>query len=70
MYDVCMVIIYSKGKDQPGKAANPRRGQLNRENDFSLSPSALDWSRETSSAATSIYYLFKPPYAIGSVPSF
>ena len=25
---------HSKGKDQPGKAANPARGQLNRENDF------------------------------------
>ena len=29
---VCMVIIYSKGKDHPGKVANPARGQLNREN--------------------------------------
>ena len=29
---VCMVIIYSKGKDQPSKIANPVRGQLNREN--------------------------------------
>ena len=28
---VCMVITYSKGKDQPGKVANPARGQLNRE---------------------------------------
>ena len=24
--------IYGKGKDQPGKVANPARGQLNREN--------------------------------------
>ena len=32
---VCIVITYySKIKDQPGKAANPARGQLNRENDF------------------------------------
>ena len=31
---VCMVITYSKGKDQPGKVANPASGQLNRENDF------------------------------------
>ena len=31
---VCMVITYSKGKDQPGKVANPARGQLNRENIF------------------------------------
>ena len=36
--DVCIVITYSKIKDQPGKVANPARGQLNRENDISLSP--------------------------------
>ena len=30
---VCMVITYSKGKDQPGKVANLTRGQLNRENE-------------------------------------
>ena len=35
-----MVITYSKGKDQPGKVANPARGQLNREMDISLSPFA------------------------------
>ena len=35
-----MVITYSKGKDQPGKVTNPARGQLNRENNFSLSPFA------------------------------
>ena len=29
---VRMVITYRKGKDQPGKVANPARGQLNREN--------------------------------------
>ena len=27
---ICMVIPYIKGKDQPGKVANPARGQLNR----------------------------------------
>ena len=32
----CMIITYSKGKDQPGKVANPARGQLNRENAFFL----------------------------------
>ena len=26
--------IYSKSMDQPGKVANPARGQLNRENGF------------------------------------
>ena len=31
---VCMVITYSKrSMDQPGKVANPARGQLNRENE-------------------------------------
>ena len=36
-----MVITYSESKDQPGKkVANPARGQLNRQNDFSLSPFA------------------------------
>ena len=29
---VFMALTYSKGKDQPGKVANPARGQLNREN--------------------------------------
>ena len=28
---LCMVITYSKRMNQPGKAANPARGQLNRE---------------------------------------
>ena len=35
---VCMVIIYSKSKDQPGKVANPARGQLNRENEYFPTP--------------------------------
>ena len=36
---VCMVITYSKGKDQPGEVANPAaRDQLNRENDISPVP--------------------------------
>ena len=26
--------IYSKSMDQPGKVANPARGQLNKENDY------------------------------------
>ena len=96
-----MIITYSKGKDQPGKVANPARGQLNMDKYiFSCTRSRLEiWSRETSSAvlsrvsllifilvrlnlvliltgflpssaaAASIYYLFKPSYAIGSVPS-
>ena len=41
---VSMDITSSKGKDQPGKVANPARGQRNRENNifFSLSPLAPD----------------------------
>ena len=31
---VCVVITYSKSMDQPGKVANPARGQLNRENEL------------------------------------
>ena len=35
---VCMYSHkYSKSMDQPGKGANPARGQLNRKNDISLS---------------------------------
>ena len=37
-----MVITYSKGKDQPGKVANPARGQLNRQMNFPLSPFAQE----------------------------
>ena len=33
-YHVCMVITYSKSMDQPGKIANPVRGQLNREKEY------------------------------------
>ena len=35
---ICMVITCSKGKDQPGEVANPARGQLNQETDFSPVP--------------------------------
>ena len=31
---VCMILTYSKNKDQPGKVANPACGQLNKENSF------------------------------------
>ena len=40
MMFVCVVITYSKSIDQPGKVTNPARGQLNRENEYSLSPFA------------------------------
>ena len=35
---VCMFITYSKSIDQPGKVANPARGQLNRKNVFFPGP--------------------------------
>ena len=37
---VCMVITYSKSNGQPGKVANPARGQLSREMNISLTPFA------------------------------
>ena len=40
--------------DQPGKVANPARGQLNRENEHSRPRACLRiWSRETGSAVPS-----------------
>ena len=35
-----MVITYSKSMDQPGKVANPTRGELKREMNVALSTSA------------------------------
>ena len=89
-------IIAEYSMDKPGKIANPARGQLNRENSYSLVP-VRAWqfglarrvqpSRPASACSLSILrlnmvlthgippdframpiYLFKPPYAIGSVP--
>ena len=49
---ICMVITYSR--DQPGKVANPARGQLNREKIFPCPRACLRiWSRETGSAVPS-----------------
>ena len=40
--------------DQPGKVANPARGQLNRGNNIPLSPCVPEiWSREMGSAVPS-----------------
>ena len=45
--------------DQPGKVANPDRGQLNREIEFSCPRACLRiWSRETGSAVPSHVSLF------------
>ena len=53
---MCMVITYSKGKDQPGKVANPARGQLAKQGNLIIpcprSPLRI-WSRETGSAIPS-----------------
>ena len=32
---ICMVITYSKSMNQSGKVANPARGRLRRENEYS-----------------------------------
>ena len=51
--EVYKVITYSKGKNKPGKVANPARGQLNRENDIFpvvVRSHLRIWSRETVSA--------------------
>ena len=50
-----MVITYSKNMDQPGKVANPARGQLSRENEYSPVPVRVlrVWSLETGSAVQS-----------------
>ena len=52
---VCMVITHSKSKDQPGKAANPARRQLNRQKRIIPRPRSClrIWSRETGSAVPS-----------------
>ena len=48
---MCMVITYTKSMDQPGKVANPARGQLNREKKNPCPRSRLRiWPRETGSA--------------------
>ena len=47
---------YSKSMDQPGKVANPARGELDKENKYFLpGPSSClrIWSRETGSAVPS-----------------
>ena len=88
---------YSKSMDQPGKVANPARGQLNRDNNISLSAFAPEslvsrngfgspvprqpvhlhtraesdaYLRDSSRVPWRCPFIyFKPPYAIGSVPS-
>ena len=39
--------------DQPGKVANPARGQLNRENEYGPRTCLRMWSRETGSVVPS-----------------
>ena len=40
---VCMVIAYSRSKDQPDKVSNPARGQLNRGMNITLFPFAPEY---------------------------
>ena len=51
-YKLCMVTTYSKGKDQPGKVANPARGQLEQGKCIFPRPRSRlrMWSRGTGSA--------------------
>ena len=55
MYQVCMYGHHiQQSMDQPGKVANPARGQLNREKIFPCPRACLRiWSRETGSAVPS-----------------
>ena len=82
--------IYQGYMDQPGKVANPARGQLNKENQYFpvvsrdgfgspvlRQPAHLytqaesdAYSRDSSRVPRRRPFIyFKPPYAIGSVPS-
>ena len=60
--------------DQPGKVANPARGQLNRRLASACSISILRLNlvltyRIPPDFRAAFIYFFKPPYAIGSVLS-
>ena len=83
---VCMVITYSKCKDQPGEVANPARGQLNREHEYLPIPvrarafglARRVWQSRPASACLSpysggIWYLptgFPPSSAVASICLF
>ena len=63
---------YSKSMDQPGKVANPARGQLNREekeNPYSRSCLGI-WFRETSSAVPSRISLFISIFRLNLVRTY
>ena len=94
---ICMVTHIAKSMDQPGKVANPARGQLKRENEYSLSafapenlvsrdgfgspvtcqPAHLHTQAESGAYLRNSsrvpqrhpFIYFKPPIAMGSVPS-
>ena len=63
---------YSKSMDQPGKVANPARGQLNREeNKNPCSRSCLGiWSCETGSAVPSRVNLLIPILRLNLVRTY
>ena len=68
---VCVVITYGKSMDQPGKVANPARGQLITENlIFSCPRSCLRiWFREMGSAVASRVSLLIPILRLNMVLS-
>ena len=64
---------YSKSKDQPGKVANPARGQLKREENeyFPVRVRSLRiWSRETGSAVPSRVGLLISILRLNLVPTY
>ena len=64
-----MVITYSKSMDQPGKVANPARGQLYRENECLPVRSRLRiWSRETGSTVPSRLRLIRLGSSAAALP--
>ena len=63
----CMVITYSKSMDQPGKVANPARGQLNRKNEYSP---VLVWhatNDKTGLSTARIRPIHHPPSTTGRI---
>ena len=51
---VTHTVLLQDCGDQPGKVANPARGQLNRENEYFPRSRLRIWSRETGSTVSSL----------------
>ena len=71
---VCIVITFSKSEDQPGKVANPARGQLNRENELFPVPefgrARQLWQPRPASACSSPYSRLNLVLTYGILPEF